>query len=266
MIFNRVIEQIKINKQIKDSGGYNAIPWTSLPKFSSVLPGVMQKTYYLVTANSKVGKSQISDFMFVLEPYKFVNTFKDSGITLDIDYFILEMSKEEKILQYIAHFLYTDKNIRISPKKLLSMFKEKTLSNEIFNITKSMEMANKFENFESIIHLEDSISNPYGIYKKCKQDAEKNGQWIAKNGNKVSWDDLKKKDSDVYKYLSHYEPYNPKRYKIIIVDHTSLLSPEKSTGGTTFASMDNWSAVRALDLKKKYGFTIVDVQQQSADI
>ena len=102
MIFDNVKKNIERNKKIKDAGGFNAIPWLRLPKFSKIVPGVIKGKYYLVTANSKVGKSQIADFMFVLEPYHFITTYPDTKNTLDIDFFLLEMSKEEKMKNVLS--------------------------------------------------------------------------------------------------------------------------------------------------------------------
>ena len=263
-IYKRVIQNIEENKKIKESGGYNAIPWLRMPKFSSIMPGVMKKTYFLTTASSKVGKSQLTDFMFVLEPYNFIKKVPNSEIDINIDYFLLEMSKEEKILTYLSHFLYVDKGIRIEPNKLLSLYKDRTITDEIFNITKSVEFADKFQDFEEKINIHDNIGNPYGIYKKVYNYAKKNGYYVDFNGQRIEWKDLEEESkSEAYKFVDHYVPNNPKEYKIIIVDHTSLLTPEN--GSTLHAAMDNWSSVRALKLKKKFGYTIVDVQQPTAE-
>jgi hypothetical protein len=263
MIFNRVVKNIETNKKIKDSGGFNSIPWLRFPKFSTVLPGVMKGKYYLVTANSKIGKSQLTDWLFVLEPYNFINKFPSSKIDIDIDFFLLEMSKEEKITKYLSHFLFVDFGIRISPDELMSMYKDKTVTDEIFSITKSRELSEKFESFESKIKFHDTVKNPYGIFKECKKYAETNGFWVDKTGRRVEWEEFKKKNTEVHKHLAFYKPNNPNIYKINIVDHTSLLSPEK--GHNLHYTMGDWSANRALDLKNKYGHTMVDVQQQSSD-
>jgi hypothetical protein len=266
-IFKRVLKNIEENKLIKDQGGFNAIPWLRLPKFSSVMPGVMRRTYYLITASSKVGKTQLTDFMFVLEPYNFINSpvNKGSNIEIDIDYFLLEMSEEEKITTFLSHFLYVDHGIRIEPNKLLSLYQQKTVSDELFQLTRSKAYADKFEDFESKIKIHDNIANPYGIYKECYNYAKQNGYYVDSNGQRIAWEDLSLgSKSEAYKFVDHYVPNNPNVYKIIIVDHTSLLTPEK--GGTLHAAMDNWSSIRALDLKKKFGYTIVDVQQQAAEV
>jgi len=90
LIFDRVQKEFKENKQNRIEGKVNAIPWLSMPKLSNVLPGVQQKRYTIVTANSKVGKSKLTDFLFVYEPYSFIlNT--ESNIKLKIFYFSLEI-------------------------------------------------------------------------------------------------------------------------------------------------------------------------------
>jgi len=53
-IFDRVKKELKENKQARLDGKVNVIPWLSLPKLSTVLPGVQQRRYNIVTANSKV--------------------------------------------------------------------------------------------------------------------------------------------------------------------------------------------------------------------
>jgi len=52
-IFQRVKQTIVTNKAIREAGGYNVIPW-SLPRLSTILPGVPRAKYIIVTANSKV--------------------------------------------------------------------------------------------------------------------------------------------------------------------------------------------------------------------
>lgn len=54
-LFNRVFDNIKERKDRILSGKVNSIPW-GLPRFEEVSPGIEQGKYYLVTANSKVGR------------------------------------------------------------------------------------------------------------------------------------------------------------------------------------------------------------------
>ena len=49
-LFQRALRRIEENR----NRDYNCLSFESLfPKFSEYLPGIMQKTYYLITANSK---------------------------------------------------------------------------------------------------------------------------------------------------------------------------------------------------------------------
>ena len=54
-LYNRVYDNIIDRRQRLLSGQINCIPW-SLPRFENELPGIEQGKYYLITANSKVGR------------------------------------------------------------------------------------------------------------------------------------------------------------------------------------------------------------------
>lgn len=54
-LFSRVHENLKERRQRLLEGKINCIPW-GLPRFENQLPGIEQGKYYLITANSKVGR------------------------------------------------------------------------------------------------------------------------------------------------------------------------------------------------------------------
>lgn len=54
-LFNRVYDNIVNRRERILDGKINCIPW-GLPRFENILPGIEQGRYYLITANSKVGK------------------------------------------------------------------------------------------------------------------------------------------------------------------------------------------------------------------
>lgn len=54
-LFSRVRQSIENRRQRLLNGQINCIPW-GLPRFETQLPGIEQGKYYLVTANSKVGR------------------------------------------------------------------------------------------------------------------------------------------------------------------------------------------------------------------
>lgn len=54
-LYERALEDIKIRRDRVMKGLINCIPW-GLPRFEDKLPGIEQGKYYLITANSKVGR------------------------------------------------------------------------------------------------------------------------------------------------------------------------------------------------------------------
>ncbi len=54
-LYSRVYENLVDRKNRILSGKVNCIPW-GLPRFENELPGIEKGKYYLITANSKVGR------------------------------------------------------------------------------------------------------------------------------------------------------------------------------------------------------------------
>lgn len=54
-LYKRVYDRIEKRRERILSGKINSIPW-GLPRFEDELPGIEQSKYYLITANSKVGR------------------------------------------------------------------------------------------------------------------------------------------------------------------------------------------------------------------
>lgn len=54
-LYDRVYDKIVDRRERILSGKLNCIPW-KLPRFERELPGIEQGKYYLMTANSKVGR------------------------------------------------------------------------------------------------------------------------------------------------------------------------------------------------------------------
>jgi len=54
-LYNRVYNNLIDRRTRLLNGQINCIPW-GLPRFENELPGIEQGKYYLITANSKVGR------------------------------------------------------------------------------------------------------------------------------------------------------------------------------------------------------------------
>lgn len=249
-VFNRVYEEIHKNRLLRENGLHTCIPWLGLPKFSTVIPGIEKSRYTIVSANSKVGKTQIADYLFMHEPYKFIKSVR-TNIKLKILYFSLEISKEAKMLTIISNKLYNEHGIVVDPQNLMSKFNSFILPEDYEN--KIINLEQHFKEFEEIVTIIDSIRNPYGIFKYCKDWFEKNGiihkKSIMINGEK-------------HEVMDYYEPNDPDLYTIIIIDNYNLLSSEK--GMDLKSSIDKFSSDYALTLRDKFKAHVVAIQQQMA--
>ena len=164
MLFNNTLKFIKKRKDRLLNGKINCIPW-NLPRFEEESPGIEQGKYYLLTANSKVGKTQITDILFLYNTIKQVID-NNLNIRLKIFYFSLEMSKEEKMLSAFSNILYVKEGIRVSPRDLKSTKADRILSDKVIETIEKYEVY--FKKIEEIVEFIDDIRNPTGMRKIIK--------------------------------------------------------------------------------------------------
>lgn len=157
-LYSRTLKIVEEKRKRLLEGKINCIPWC-LPRFEEDSPGIEQGKFYLLTANSKVGKTQITDWLFLYNTIKQVVDEKLS-IKLKIFYFTLEMSKEEKMLSCFSNILYVKEKIIICPRDLKSTKADKVLSQETIDIIKKYEPY--FQKIEEIVEFIDSIRHPTG--------------------------------------------------------------------------------------------------------
>lgn len=271
-LFKDTLAKIKQNKENFDNGKPNCIPFEWFPKLRKVLPGIMQGTGYLISAASGVGKTQFTKHSFVFKPIEWAKNNPQSGITVKVLYFALEESKHEFMMSMICNRLYHKYGIEIDSLELQSMY-ETTISEEIFDKVKECE--EYFNDLEKYIDIIDTVSNPYGIYSYVRQYSIDNGTHYYYNFktdkdklNPLPHEEAKKQpdyksDGNGSWGYSHYVPNNPNEYVIVVVDHASLLSPEK--GGTLHQAMSDMSATYGRkQITKHYNYIYVQVQQQAA--
>ena len=157
-LFQRVYDGLKLRRERILSGKINSIP-LGFPRFENELPGIEQGKSFLVSANSKVGKSQIADWIFL---YNTIQQVVDNNldIRLKIFYFTLEMTAEQKMLSAFSNILYLKEGLRIAPKDLRSTKSDKVLSEETLEIISKYEPY--FRKIEEVVEFIDDIRNPFG--------------------------------------------------------------------------------------------------------
>lgn len=255
-IFKRVNETIHTNKLVREQGGYNCIPW-DLPRLSTILPGIQRAKLVGVSANSKVGKTQLADFLFLHQPYEFYLKYPTVNIKPRIFYFSLEMSKESKIMSVLSYKLFKEHKISKSPEDLLSVFKDRVVDDKLMAIINSYNTF--FQEFEERVTFLDSIRNPFGIFKYMDTYANENGHWEYKE---IDWEN---EDGTITKrkVKDYYVPNDKEELVIVIIDHISLLTPEKQQ--TLHQAMSKFSSDYGLYMRDKLKYCVVMVQQQAAE-
>lgn len=258
-LFKRVHDNLRERRERLLSGKINCIPW-GLPRFENELPGIEQGKYYLITANSKVGKTQIADWLFLYNTIRQIID-DDLNIKLKIFYFTLEMSKEQKMLSAFSNILYIKEGIRIAPKDLRSTKRSNVLSDDILNVIKKYEPY--FNKIEEIVEFIDDIRNPTGIFKFVDDYAKLNGTQFKK---KVEFVDNRTGEVNIREVNDYYEPHNPDEYVIIFIDHISLISTERRKGKdlSLRESMVLLSSDYLIRLRNRYKYIPVVIQQQAS--
>ena len=254
-LIERTFKGIERRRQKILDGGINSIP-SPFIRFSSEFIGVEQQKYYVVTANAKVGKTQITSFLFLYTPLLYAYEHPEQ-IRVKFFYYPLEETPEDVTRRFMSFILNKYKGIRVSPTDLMSSA-NKPLSDTVLEALQDEEIKKILSFYES--HVEFSASrNPTGVNKEVEKYMRDNGT--------VHWKKVHLKDNITGQLrevnaFDYYEPNDPDEYVIVIVDHISLIQPERSM--TLKQSADKLSEY-CVALRNDYGVTPVIVQQQTAD-
>lgn len=254
------IDELKQIKLDKENGKVFCIPFTSYPKLAASVPGVVPGMITMVTAGSGVGKTQVTKALFVREPLEYA---RKHNIKLKIFYFALEESQQEFIDTMICNYI-SSKGVKLDLLTLQG-FRDNSLSDQDM---KSIE--NHMQDIEDLlsnIEIIDSVYNATGIYKYCRDYADKNGKHIFEERDFIKKKSDGTTETEKVKVYSHYVPNDPDAITIVIVDHLSLLVPETDPKTKIMMSqhqtMAKWSTDYALkQLTKHWNYAVVNVIQQ----
>jgi|694.fasta_scaffold03900_25 hypothetical protein len=219
--------------------------------------GLRKATYYLIGGFTGSGKTTFLDDAFVLNPYEFVLSPKNTkGLKLKIFYFSMERRKNYKIAKWISRKIFTDTGQIISVNKILGwVSKENKLTAEELEIVKSYkDYINTMLN--NVVTIIENPQNPMGIKKTIDAYAEANGKKV-------------KIDEHNYKYI----PNDPNEHVIVIYDHIGLQKKETRSypnGDKVRLSSKkeiiDQSSEDARKFRDVYGYTIVKISQFNRDI
>lgn len=195
------------------------------------------------------GKSKLCDFLFIYEMLFFAIK---SNIPVKILYFSLEVSKEEKYLEFLSHLLFRLDGKRIDTTTLKSVNSDKPLDDEIIKLLESERYKKYIDKYEEMVEYYEDIKSPTGIYKTIWNHADHNGHFVYKI--------IKNNDGTDLKVIDRYEQNNPEEYRFIILDNASNLSPEK--GMNKMETIDKMSKY-FITVRNQLGYSPVLVQHQA---
>lgn len=253
---DRVIENLKRRKDKLLAGGINSIPSPFL-RFSDDFIGIEQGSYHVITSTTKGAKTQFASYVYVFKSllYAYENPEK---LRLKIFYYPLEETPEDIMTRFMSFLLYTlsKGETRVAPVDLKSTKNYKPVSDEVLKLLESEEYAGIIKFFEDNVIFSNS-GNPTGVYNECRKYAEEHGK-VHKRKQKVR-DEFtgETKEVDAFDF---YEQDDPDEYRIIFVDHVSLISTER--GLTLKQSIDKLSEYLVI-LRNRYRFSPVVIQQQA---
>lgn len=251
-VFDRALEKLKLRRDRINSGLVNCIP-LPFPRLRNWLPGIEKKRYTIITANQKVGKSKLADYMLVYEPF-FYSIENPDKVRLKILYFTLEMGKEEKFYEFLCHLLFKLDNIRISPTELKST--SKAVDGHILELLESERYKKYIDKFKETVIYNDTDRNPTGINKTCRA--------FALNRGKLHIKKVPAKDEQGLPYdkevVDYYEPNDSEETVIVIIDnYSNLLSESGMNKMQTIEKMSKY----AITLRDQLEFNIVAIQHQA---
>lgn len=258
MLVDRVINEIKRRRERVLTGDVNCIP-SPFTRFREDYVGIEQGCYYLISGNTKAGKSQITSNLFVYEPLFYAYNNPDK-VHLKIFYFPLEETPEAITMRFMSHLLMrlSEGKVRISTSDLKSVNETKPLNEDVIKLLESEEYNNILKFFEDTVIFGES-RNPTGIYKEVNAYANINGISHKKTIEIINKETGEKTEREVFDY---YEPFDPKEYVLIVTDHVSMLESEL---GKDLRQTINKFSEYMVYFRNRCGYSPVVIQQQSTE-
>lgn len=253
-VVTRVLDNLEKRRQNILNGDINTIP-TPFRRFSNDFIGLEQKRYILVTSYTKVGKTNFASYLFLYNTILYAYNNPDK-VRVKIFYYPLEETPEDVTLRFMSFLLYYLSGYKIIVSRDdLNSSKNVAVSKELLDLFKSEKYKSILDFWEKSIIFSDS-TNASGVWFECQRYAKEHGRIFR---DKIKYKDEFGIEHDGERF-NHYEPDDPKEYKIIFYDHLALTSPER--GMDLRQTMNKLSEYFVL-LRNRYNFTAIAIQQQA---
>ena len=254
--FEEIQRENKYRRERVIQGKYNCMPFP-FERFRKVYPGFEQGKFVILTANQKIGKSKLADYLFIYEPLFYM--MEHPELKTKVLYFSLEMSAKEKYNEFLCHLLFRLDKIHIGTRELRSV--DKPCDPHIFDLLESERYQEYIKAYEDMVIFDDTIKNPTGINKKCRDYALTHGHmnYITESELDELTGELENKQK-----IDPIKPYtqdDEDEYRIIILDNAANLMEEKGCKDKreTIEKMSKYG----ITLKKQLNYIFVLIQHQA---
>ena len=198
-------------------------------------------------------KTQFTLFL-LFEALMHVLEYPESA-DIKVFYFALEETDERILQRFESYLLYKLDKIRISPKNLRSTYNDKPISQEILDLLSSERYQLYIKAFEERFVF-SNVGHPTGIRIICEDYAKENGTIHYKKINiKNEFGEIEER-----KVFDYYTPNNPQEFRFIVIDHASMVKPER---GASMKETIDLVSKNFVELRNRYGFSPILIQQQS---
>jgi hypothetical protein len=249
-----------------------------LETISRAINGLQQKMIYGIAAAPKVGKSTLTDSGFVIGPLLYA---AQNNIPIEYTYFSYEIDRISKEYDFAAYFLAYDHQIfeitlpegithegksviDISADYLLGKLQDDNgntilVNNDIKDrlidvyeqrITKlfGRYAVNGTQMERGYITFIEEKDNPTGVRNYILDYASKRG--------KFNYVEFKNSDGKKGKRIIGYNPYNPEKFNVFVIDHLRKLIPER--GFQIKQTVDKMIEYQ-VELRNWCGYTFIDI-------
>lgn len=220
--------------------------------------GIHPGRYYLIGADSGVGKTTMSDFIFVLSAIEQAKRLKKK---IKIFYCSFEIGKTDKIARWCSYYIFNKYKIRLPSDYFLGRIEGKLLTPEHFPLVQeAYAWIDNLMGPDGVIKFMDIMMHPTMIFEGIIDG------YYAEHGT-VKRDNVtgKEKASGKHGYVRGFTPNigEEETEVILMIDHMALANVEQ--GLDTKGIMDRLSKYGVV-LKNLFRTTIVMIQQFSTDL
>lgn len=258
--FEEIQAENKLRRERIIEGRYNCLPFP-FERFRKVYPGVEQGKFIIITANQKVGKSKLADYLFIYEPLFYM--MEHPELKVKVIYFSLEMSAKEKYNEFECYLLGRLDKLHIDTRRLRSV--DRPCDPYVFELLESERYQRYINAYENMVIFNDTDKNPTGIRKFYRDYALRHGHYNFTTVQVPNEFTGELEDKKVLDPINPYTQDDEDEYRIIILDNAANVATEKGYD-TLFKAIEKVSKDGIVAKKQlKYIFVLIQHQAQAQE-